>query len=486
MHSNYHLSFALTGVITTIVIVNAQLTMAVTAVEINSIAQAITIRLISPDDKSGSGVIIHRQGTTYYVLTSKHNVSTEGQYQIQASDGLSYTVNSSQIIRYSNVDLALLQFSSEKAYQVASLGDSEADKLTSGRTIYIAGYASAGKTITHSSFQLLPGAISNRDELLEGYNLTYDNVTKDGMSGGAILDELGQLVGIHGGAETEIRDHVEQKVGLNVGISISTFLKLDSPLYDRPVQGKQPLELIAQGIELIKQQEYNQAFNSFNLAIQFDSTSIEAYVGRGIARMKRADRINMQEIEKNNNINAGQEDLYKEYELSINDFNRAIEINSNHELIPLAYVQKGIAYFVLRNHSEALASYNRAIQLNPNFAEAYQERCSLFSIYGSEDKSAYNSAIKDCQKAKDLFVAQGYPEKIKEIDDDIIRMESCRLQAPNLILNQESLEDVLGIPPNAMTTLKFQQVIIQQCLYYVPDPIHPRELIKKPGFLTYY
>jgi hypothetical protein len=41
----------------------------------------------------GSGVIIARQGQTYYVLTAEHVVATEDEYEIITSDGKKYRLD---------------------------------------------------------------------------------------------------------------------------------------------------------------------------------------------------------------------------------------------------------------------------------------------------------------------------------------------------------------------------------------------------------
>jgi tetratricopeptide (TPR) repeat protein len=61
----------------------------------------------------------------------------------------------------------------------------------------------------------------------------------------------------------------------------------------------------------------------------------------------------------------------KDYENAIRSYDRAIEINPNYAE---AYLNRGIAYRNLKDYQNAIRSYDRAIEINPNDAEAYFNR----------------------------------------------------------------------------------------------------------------
>lgn len=138
----------------------------------------------------GSGVIIAQQGDTYYVLTSEQVVSNIAEYEVFTPDKENYSVIS--IERLSNSDLAILEFKSETIYQVAAIGDTS--RLTGGNAVYISGDLYLDETQIHqlAEGQLTDTAISSHRARLE-----YTNVTTRPMRGGPVLDDKGDLVGIH-------------------------------------------------------------------------------------------------------------------------------------------------------------------------------------------------------------------------------------------------------------------------------------------------
>ncbi len=79
---------------------------------------------------------------------------------------------------------------------------------------------------------------------------------------------------------------------------------------------------------------------------------------------------------------------------AIQDCNKAIELNPNHAD---AYNNRGASKLNLGDYMGAIQDCNKAIELNPNFAEAYYNRG--YSKYNLGD---YMGAIQDCNKAIEL------------------------------------------------------------------------------------
>ncbi|KST62779.1 hypothetical protein BC008_20220 [Mastigocoleus testarum BC008] len=164
--------------------------------EVNAIAQKITVRISGPE--AGSGIIVNKEGNTYTVLTNWHVVDTTGIYRIQTQNGASYRINSSEIKRLPNVDLAFFQFQSNRNHQPANMVP-DSGKVTEGTTVYAAGWLDPDAICPQRCFQSRPGTLSVRlPNAKDGYGWIYTNIIKPGMSGGPVLDAKGRLVGING------------------------------------------------------------------------------------------------------------------------------------------------------------------------------------------------------------------------------------------------------------------------------------------------
>lgn len=229
----YQLSAALVGA--AIVMVQPQIAVPQTLDEVAIANLARLATVVINGQNPGSGVIISQQGNTYYVLTAKHVVATQDEYEIVTSDGIKHPLNYSTVKKLPGIDLALVQFTSNKKYLVAPVRDS--DKVTQGETIYISGWPHPGQAITQRIFQLTSGKISGRplESLEDGYALVYTNITRSGMSGGPVFDGNGVVIGIHGRADgeeiinPETGQTINIKSGFNLGIPINTFVKFASP-----------------------------------------------------------------------------------------------------------------------------------------------------------------------------------------------------------------------------------------------------------------
>ncbi|MFB2934605.1 trypsin-like peptidase domain-containing protein [Aerosakkonemataceae cyanobacterium BLCC-F154] len=227
----YQLSAALMGSV--VIISQPLMVVSQSSVDEQAIASmAREITVVINGQNPGSGVIIGKQNNTYYVLTAKHVVATQDEYEIVTSDAIKHPLNYSKVQKIPGVDLALVQFTSNNNYRVAQLGNSA--NITEGVTVFTSGWPHPGRAITQRIYQLTKGNISGRplESLEDGYELVYTNITRSGMSGGPVLDAQGRVIGIHGRGEGEsifnpdTGQTIDVKSGFNLAIPINSFLKI--------------------------------------------------------------------------------------------------------------------------------------------------------------------------------------------------------------------------------------------------------------------
>jgi len=176
--------------------------------EIEAIAKSTTVRILE-NDGSGSGVIVGKFDNRYIVITNRHVVDgvEPNHYQVLTEDKKSHSAKLSDLY-FSDLDLALLEFSSNDLYTVAKIGKSQG--LNPNSLVYASGFPNwlrinsqlikSTKKDGIKAFQLTNGTFGTltKSSFTQGYQLGYTNNVQNGMSGGAILNTKGELVGING------------------------------------------------------------------------------------------------------------------------------------------------------------------------------------------------------------------------------------------------------------------------------------------------
>jgi S1-C subfamily serine protease len=176
---------------------------------IDEIAQTVTVK-VSDRDVLGSGAIVRQHNSVYTVITNRHVLRAGNPpYRIITADGKIHEAEMIDNVDFAKYDLALLQFRSEKtAYPAATIGNSASLKV--GDEVFAAGYPhNLGKKNLNNEpnsatkpaeLAIRPGriAIVLDKNLEEGYQIGYTNDLEKGMSGGPLLNNLGELVGING------------------------------------------------------------------------------------------------------------------------------------------------------------------------------------------------------------------------------------------------------------------------------------------------
>jgi tetratricopeptide (TPR) repeat protein len=377
--------------------------LALSPAEVEQRAKAVSVEMLTGE---GSGVIIHRQGDLYTVITNRHVVckvrperctdrDVHSSYRLKTSDGQIYQVARSNIKLLKDdagkfLDLAIVQFRSNRSYPVSQVA--EPGSLKVDDDVYTAGFPrgqgwlfGAGKA----------QAVVNKRLVGDngGYTVVYDAETLPGMSGGGAFDRDGRLVAVHGRGDrytenTEAEEvasstekkEVNSKIGYNRGIPVRWV-----------VQGLGELGIIVGNRKPLNQMRVGNS----TVAATADEFFIAGF---------------------NKWVDPG-EDFQAGRREAVALFNQAVALNPRYTI---AYLLRAIAKDQLNDHQGALADFNQAISLNPQDATAYNNRGHLKVEKLDDDQGAladYNQAISLNPKFATAYYNRGYL-KYEKLDDD--------------------------------------------------------------------
>lgn len=174
----------------------------------------------------GSGVLVERRGERYTVLTAWHVVSGQRpgeELTISTADGRQHPIEPGSIQRLGAVDLAVLSFLDSADHRIAAIGDVR--QLRRGQPVTVGGFPNNGsqRWIANGG-----SVVANADVGIDqGYQLLYSNNTEVGMSGGPVLNERAELIGIHGRGELDpVASSLDRivKTGINQGVPIDFYV----------------------------------------------------------------------------------------------------------------------------------------------------------------------------------------------------------------------------------------------------------------------
>jgi S1-C subfamily serine protease len=175
---------------------------------VSAIAHQLTVRLIG-DYAAGSGVIIGHHGSTYQVLTCDHVIALDprGVFQVLTSDGAAYSARKRDRFNFADLDLAVVEFTSDRTYPVATVSSDQ--NLSLMEPIYVAGFPNYQQKLDklESTLELgiqpyffSSGVVSLllNQPLEQGYQIGITNEVYIGMSGGPVFNQKGEILGIIG------------------------------------------------------------------------------------------------------------------------------------------------------------------------------------------------------------------------------------------------------------------------------------------------
>jgi tetratricopeptide (TPR) repeat protein len=344
--------------------------------EIEAIARSTSIEIqVMGQDRVGSGVIIHRKGDLYTLITNRHvacgsrscRLPAQQVYQLGTSDGQQHRVPVTSVkLMGGDLDLAIIQFRSSRSYPVAQVA--EPGSLKVDDAVYTAGFPRGqGWLFGVGKAQ----AVVNRRLTGDGggYTVVYDAETLPGMSGGGAFDQDGRLVAVHGQgdrfkentqaeevASNTVKKEVNSKIGYNRGIPVRWVVQSLGEL-GLLVGHRKPLNQIRVGNPTVA------------------ATADEFFIA-GFNKL----------VDPGADFQAGRKE-------ALAQFNQAVALNPRYTIV---YFLRAYVKYQLNDPTGALADFNLAISLNPKFAEAYFSRGDLKYLKLNDPQGAladYNLAI---------------------------------------------------------------------------------------------
>lgn len=151
-------------------------------------------------------------------------------------------------------------------------------------------------------------------------------------------------------------------------------------------------ETYRRGIESGVQSKFEEAKKDFTIALKDDSLQTSAQLN-----LKTINDILKKRIEKETNTHIFKAIQYEDqgnYDLAISEYEKAIVLNPKYAD---SYNKRGLVYFNKNMYEQAIKDYTEAIQLNPKYTDAYNNRGI---IYYNQEK--YDLAIIDYSKSIEL------------------------------------------------------------------------------------
>jgi tetratricopeptide (TPR) repeat protein len=434
--------------------------MALSPAEVEQKAKAVSVEMLTG---VGSGVIIHRQGDLYTVITNRHVVckarpesctdrDIHSSYRLKTSDGRIYQVARSNIKLLKDdtgkfLDLAIVQFRSSRSYPVAQV--SEPGSLKVEDAVYTAGFPKGQGWLFGSG---KAQAVVNKRLVGDrgGYTVVYNAETLPGMSGGGAFDRDGRLVAVHGVgdrytnntqaeevASNAVKREVNSKIGYNRGIPVRWVVQSlgESGIV---VGNRKPLSRVGNPTVAATADEFfiagfnkfvdpgedfqagrRESLAQFNRAVALNLRYTIAYFLRAyvkdqlndpqgtLADYNQAISLNPKFAAAYHNRGLLKYEKLNDPQGALADLNQAISLNPKYAPI---YYNRGILKVEKLNDSQgALADYNQAISLNPNYAPAYGNRGNLKNDL-NDSKGAladYNQAISLNPKFASTYNSRG-------------------------------------------------------------------------------
>lgn len=343
-------------------------------------ANSAVVLVVAPQNPKqvsyGSGVIIDPKGL---IVTANHVVANRQNVLVKVSDNV---YRGAVLARDRTGDLALIKLQSQHKFPSLRL---QSIPPRIGQKIYTLGNPLA----LEKSFT--DGIVSR---LENNGAIQYTAPTNHGNSGGPLLDEDGDVIGIVKRGQPEATGRLAP--GIYFAIPTSRIRTFILTLRRVPLPARQAATNNANGLVQLNLGNYRQAIENFDRAIQRQPRSASIYINRANAHLH-----------------------LKDYQSALEDYTQAIQKNPSYSA---AYYSRAAVYLFLKNKQKALQDYNSAIRVNRNWgnrsvADAYYYR-GVVRVALKDRKSA----IADFETAADLYLKQGRTREYQKSLNQAIRL----------------------------------------------------------------
>ena len=345
----------------------------------------------------GSGFFVPGEEGVCTVLTTRHVTATKGNLQLRTED--EFTWKETNVKRFPQHDLALITFKPDEGdcpYKAIKIGDSH--RVKKGNVVYIFGYLEKDGSLLNS---FVPGDVTAIDKLPDGYGISYDANTKEGMNGGPVVNKKGEVVAIHGRSDLELASLVAIKGESLLKVMESSLLKvmkstLDSQevntqvskvkwsipsnvyLANRPeisgdavADAPTTVDFFNEGNDSLAGGRYEKALTAYDKFLKMESDEHKAWYGRGLA---------LGGLSK--------------YDEALVSYQKALEVEPD---FYWAWFRHGSTLERLGKYDEAVASYDKAIEIKPDLYWAWYNRGTVLA-----QSSKYDEALTSLEKAVEI------------------------------------------------------------------------------------
>ncbi|HEY6626494.1 MAG TPA: tetratricopeptide repeat protein [Ignavibacteriaceae bacterium] len=178
------------------------------------------------------------------------------------------------------------------------------------------------------------------------------------------------------------------KIKIKAILVLSIYLLINATIYSQSTA----VEFFNDGLQQAVKGEFEKAKEEFNKALKIDSMYSQAELG-----LKTIKDVFKKKIMRETGIHIFKGVYYDEqgkFEQAISEYVKAIEVNPNYEV---AYNNRGMSYYNQGEYERAISDYTKAIGLNPKYADAYNNRGIVYYEQGQN-----NQAISDYTMAIEL------------------------------------------------------------------------------------